>query len=277
MQRHTQIYPAEKSARPWLGIAMLVMAAVLIVSGVAGRNGQSDLSITPLVSATPIPLDAAFDETMTEAEITLPGSTWYALQLGAFENEASALEMAQQFTRRGAAGYVWKDERYRALAAVYPAKEDAQQVRQQLETQHAVDTYLYEIDLPPVRIRMRGMQGQLDIFQAGFVHGNDLIVHLQRLCVLMDRQELDAGEAVDQLKALGEQMALVALRIKQRFQSPRHEAVEGIIACLEDYQAFCYGLDPHVSHVVLGTKIKHQTLVSLNGLKRVYDTLILRR
>lgn len=271
MQRHTRIYPVEKS--PWLSMLLLVLAAVVILSGLMGRSEDGDVSIVPVATATPIPLDASFDETIVEKEITLPSSTWFALQLGAFENQKSASEMAQQFSKRGAAGYIWNDGKYRALAAVYPSREDAQLVREQLEMQHSIDTYLYQIDLPSIRVRMRGMQGQLDILQAGFVHGNDLIAQLQSLCVLMDRQEMNAEQAIARLNELAAQMETVALRLRQRFQAPRPAVVEKLMKCMEDYQAFCTQLKAKDSQVMLGAKIKHQTLVSLNGLKNVYDTL----
>lgn len=271
MQRHTRIYPVEKS--PWLSVLLLVLAAVVILSGLMGRSEGGDVSIVPIATATPIPLDASFDETIVEKEITLPSSTWFALQLGAFENEKSADEMAQQFSKRGAAGYIWNDGKYRALAAVYPSKEDAQLVREQLEMQHSIDTYLYQIDLPSIRVRMRGMQGQLDILQAGFVHGNDLIAQLQNLCVFMDRQEMNAEQAIARLNELAAQMETVALRLRQRFQAPRPAVVEALMNCMEDYQTFCIQLNAKDSQVTLGAKIKHQTLVSLNGLKHVYDTL----
>jgi len=273
MQRHTRIYPAEKSAKPWLSAAMLIIAAFVFLSGLAGQTTDSNVMIAPVATSTPIPLNAEFDESIAEREITLSASSWYALQLGAFENEQSANEMAQQFVRRGAAGYVWRDGRYRVLAAVYPDKEDAQHVRQQLETQHAIDTYLYQIDLPAVRLRLRGMQGQLDILEAAFIHGNDLVLQLQNLCVLMDRQEITMDELLAQLHELGTLMETVTLRLKQRFLPPRPETVEGLIDCLDDCLVFCSQVTAHDSYVALGTKLKCQTLVSLNGLKRVYDTL----
>lgn len=57
--------------------------------------------IQTVATPSPIPLDAAFDETRETQEITLNGSVWYALQLGAFETEEAACQLAEQFQRPG--------------------------------------------------------------------------------------------------------------------------------------------------------------------------------
>jgi len=274
MERHTRIYPAEKNGKVWLCHLLLLASAIVILSGLIWPTATPDLVITPSATATPIPMNEAFDETMTEMEMTLPASEWYALQLGAFESETAAQEMARQYTRRGAAGYVWHDGRYRALAAVYPSREDAQMVRQQLEQQHQVETYLYQVSLPALQVRISGMQGQLDILQAAFLHGTDLIKQLQQLSLLMDRQEISVAEAVQQMRALGEQMETVVLRLYQRFRAPRHRTVTALCQCFESYAAYSKQLNPSNSSVALAASIKHQALASLNELKQVYDTLL---
>lgn len=274
MERRTRVYPAQRRCGGWTSVALLGMAALLVVSGLLWREGETvELAVEPLLTNTPFPLEERFDETPAQQEIVLEASEWHALQLGAFENEAAAKELAEQYTRRGAAGYVWNDGRYRVLAAVYPLKEDAQQVRQQLQLQHEIETYLYQVKLPEIHVRLSGKQGQLDILQAALIHGNDLLAELQRMSVAMDRQELNTAEALDELGALHEQISLVALRLKQRFVSPMHTAVAEMLKCLEQYGAFYASLEESISQVALGTKLKHQTLETLKGLKNVYDTL----
>ena len=200
MQTGKRVYPRQREPGKWLSYLLLFLSVTVILSGLVSRGG--DLSIQPAVTATPIPTDAYFDETVEEREITLPSATWYALQLGAFESETAAEELAQQFIKRGAAGYVWHDGRYRTLAAVYPTREDAQTVREQLSDAHSVDSYLYQIDLPALHLLMKGMKGQLDILEAAFAHANDLTVNRQAVSVAMDRQEMSGEEAAQLLGTL---------------------------------------------------------------------------
>ena len=188
---------------------------------------------------------------------------WYALQLGAFETEEAACQLAEQFQRRGAAGYVWQDERYRVLAAVYPEKEDAQAVRQQLREQHDVDSYLYEISVPALSLRMTGMKGQIEILEAAFLHADELIRQMERISETLDRQEITPAEAVTELNTLREQVELVALRMEQRFAAPRNTAVERLIALFQDYAAFARAKTGQESNATLSRQIKYQTLQSI--------------
>lgn len=274
MEGSRRVYPAERSGRGLFSYLLLFLSAVVIMSGIVWRNDTDGIHIEAIPEATAIPLDEAFDETIEERELSLPAATWFALQLGAFENEQAAHEMAEQFMRRGAAGYVWEDGRYRTLAALYSNKEDAQRIREQLELKHAIESYLYQIDLPAVGLRVRGMRGQLEILEAAFVHSHDLIVQLQEAGVSMDRQEMNAEEVRQELASLQEQIRLVSLRMKQRFTSPRHPVVDGMLACLDDYIEFCSTMDTEESAVQLGMRIKKQTLHSLRMLKDIYDMFL---
>ena len=146
-------------------------------------------------------------------------------------------------------------------------------MREQLSDAHSVDSYLYQIDLPALHLLMKGMKGQLDILEAAFAHANDLTVNLQAVSVAMDRQEMSGEEAAQLLSGLGEQVETVTLRLQQRFTVPRHQTVEGLIDCFEDYQAFLGTLDEADSDATFGMKLKRQTLSTLNHLKSVYDAL----
>lgn len=264
MEQNRRVYPAERGGRA-ARYALLLLAVVLLIPGLLGR-GQ-ELSVQPVVQETPMP--EAFDETMAQKDITLPEARWYALQVGAFENEEAARALAARFAKRGAAGYVWTDGRCRVLAAAYPSREDAQLVRQQLSQQHQVESYLYEIDFPAIQLHMKGMQGQLDIWEAAFLHGHDLAAQLQNISVAMDRQEMSVQEAADALAALAQQVEGVSLRLKQRFRLPGHEAVSGLIDLFDSYGDFAPTVAEQ-SASAAGTLVKKEQLEVLWRLKRIY-------
>ena len=273
MEGNRRVYPANRPAGKWLSYLMLFLSAVIVLSGLVWRGDGDGVTIALSPTQTPVPTAEVFDETLEEREITLPGSTWYALQLGAFENENAAQELAQQYAMRGAAGYVWYDGRYRTLAAVYPTRDDAQYVRTQLVQEHTVDSYLFQIDLPAIRVRMSGMRGQLDIWEAAFAQANALASGLQSLSVSIDRQELSVEEALAGVQALGQEADTVSLRLKQRFAEPRHASVEGLMACFSDYAAFLDTVSRNDSAVEMSTRLKRQTLRTLELIQAVYDGL----
>lgn len=272
MQTRKRVYPSERKPAKWVSYSLLFLSAVILFSGVAARSG-GDAVFETVATPSPIPLDAAFDETRETREITLNGSVWYALQLGAFETEEAAGQLAEQFQRRGAAGYLWPEERFRVLAAVYPEKEDAQAVRQQLRDQHDVDSYLFEISIPSVSLRMTGMRGQIDILEAAFLHAEELIRQMERISETLDRQEITPAEAAEELNTLREQVELVALRMEQRFLSPRNAAVTGLIGLMRDYAAFAREKTGQESNALLSRHLKYQTIQTIRLLLELTDEL----
>ncbi len=273
MEENKRVYPSGSAPGKWLNYVLLFFSAVLLLSGLLWRNGGDGLELAVKDTPTPIPTDFVFDETMESREITLPSRTWYALQLGAFEKEEAAADLAKAFQNRGAAGYVWQDNRFRVLGALYATAQELQTVREQLSEKRSVDSYPYEIALPPLTLRMKGMKGQLDILEAGFIHGDDLVKQLQELSVLMDRQERTVPEAVERLNTLREEMQTVALRVSQRFTPPRHQAVQGLIDNFDQFGAFTKEVKDTGSAVQLATDIKYQAIAALNRLKTIYDGL----
>lgn len=272
MQTRKRVYPSERKPAKWVSYSLLFLSAVILFSGVAARSG-GDAVFETVATPSPIPLDAAFDETRETREITLNGSVWYALQLGAFETEEAAGQLAEQFQRRGAAGYLWPEERFRVLAAVYPEKEDAQAVRQQLRDQHDVDSYLFEISIPSVSLRVTGMRGQIDILEAAFLHAEELIRQMERISETLDRQEITPAEAAEELNTLREQVELVALRMEQRFLSPRNAAVTGLIGLMRDYAAFAREKTGQESNALLSRQLKYQTIQTIRLLLELTDEL----
>ena len=69
MQTGKRVYPRQREPGKWLSYLLLFLSAVVVISGVVSRGG--DLTIEPAATATPIPTDAYFDETVEEREITL--------------------------------------------------------------------------------------------------------------------------------------------------------------------------------------------------------------
>lgn len=272
MQNRKKIYPSGHAPFQWLGWLAMLLAAAVVIGGIAERREQQPF-IEALPTATPLPLTETFDDTMESCEWVLPELDWYALQLGAFDNEASAQELAGRFRLRGAAGYLWYAERYRVLAAVYASETDARTVREQIREQHGVDSYTYHIHLPGAAVSMQGMRGQIEILKAGFIHAAELITQLQQYSLQADRPDGSVQQIVDGLHTLRNQTALVALRLEQRFPEPRNNCVAGLLSLFGSYAEYCDELDAQTPAVAFGAQLKYRTILSLDLLRQVYDTL----
>ncbi len=273
MQGNKRVYPREKIQGGKLHYVLLIVSALVLLSGLLGRE-QSEVSIENITpTQTPIALDESFDETIESRDIQLPSATWIALELGSFDQIDDANALATLYQARGAAGYVWVDERFRILAALYDNRDDASSVREQLRDVHEIETQIFDISLPVTTVRMQGMVGQLDILQAGFIHANDLIAQLQDLSLLIDRQEVSVDQAIDDLLAINAQTSLVAMRIAQRFPKPWHETIEGLVAIFDQFETFASSVSQTASLSEMSTLIKYQAFVTLDQLKQVYDGL----
>ena len=143
---------------------------------------------SPALSATPVP--------QRESRVlTLNERTWYALQLGAFTQENSARQLAQEYIGRGAAGYVHKDvSAYRVLAAAYPTRAEAQSVQTRLAAQH-VSTYIHVCTQSALSLRAGGTKAQLDALEESLNHLDALSTKLFSTFTALDAHEMDALSA----------------------------------------------------------------------------------
>ena len=120
----TRRYKVRRRGLGWL------LLAVGIALGAAARplmNGEwRSLLPSQLLPARPVSTPAPQDSQAAERTFTLAGSTWYALELGAFDSAEEAQALASSFRGRGAGGYAaWQDNAWRVLAAAYATRHAA--------------------------------------------------------------------------------------------------------------------------------------------------------
>ena len=245
-RRHSPVWPI------LLGLLALGCAAFWLLRD---TDAGAFLRFTPALS----PQDRAA-ETRT---LVLPGKTWYALQLGVFEDTASAGDLAESFRLRGAAGYIARREHYRVLAAAYPTRADAQAVQNQLRTQHQVDAYIYEISRPEITLRLTGQRAQLTALSDAY---DALDQSAEQLFALS--QAIDQGKEQDYRAALTstrETATALRGRLAALFDAPP-QAVQQVMDLL---QALADGLEQAAnaqSAVRLGAQIKYCQLLCAVGM-----------
>ena len=273
MARVKRSYPTEFKTSGIFCSTLLVLALLLVVSGVFSREGTRNFQLEFSPAQTAVPIEERFDETPAQVEFTLPYGRWYAIQLGAYSNEESALKTAQAYISRGAAGFVWNDDKYRVMAAAYPNETDARAVREQLREKHSLESYSYLIEFPSITLRLSGAQGQLDIVKAAFEHLFALTNDLYQISCALDRQEITASEVSKKLNTVQTQLDIVAIRLKQRFEPPYPDAVKSILDTFEAFSVFTEALPENEPLVTLATKLKHQHFAVLWNIKMVYHSL----
>ena len=269
-------YPAPYGGkRFWTG-AMLFLSCVVLFAGFLSRGtSRDDLTVVPSVTPAPTQVMETFDETPDSREITIPARAWYAIQLGVYENQDAARQQAESFISRGAAGYVFEDGgRYRVLAAVYPAQEDAKTVRGQLKDQHEIDSYVYTLNQPELVLRMSGMAGQLDALEAALTFLPQAAVQLQAMSIALDQREADTSRTASDLSGLYAQAQTLFTLLESRFPSPRHTLVDGLLKQLKNLQTRITGLgNRQLGLVELAAALKYETLASIGEVNQFLQSI----
>ena len=189
--------PARAALCLLLGAGILALAVYLQL----GRGGSLPFSLGS--PATAVPSRATPAPKRAEGEITLAAHTWYALQLGAFTQEGSARQLAQEYIARGAAGYVQQqDSTYRVLAAAYPTRAEAQAVQTRLSAQN-VGVYIHPFTQPELSLRAQGNADQVEAVQETLAYLDALADKLGTLSCALDAHDMDADAARSALQSEG--------------------------------------------------------------------------
>lgn len=252
-------YKARRGKGLWILLAVIASAAAALFF----LKGRHMLSL-PAFTA---PALSAEEMQQQIRVITLPAGQWFALQLGAFEEEKSAQAQADSFRSRGAAGYVYPGDTYRVLAAAYENRESARAVQAQLAQKHGVDAYLYPLARSEVTLRLSGQKAQLDALEDAFSLCDQLTYTLSGLSEALDRNEITATEAVQALSSQLETVQAIRSRLLARFAKDEHNAVLSLSALLADTENQLAQAIQSPSTARLGSNIKDCHLHLVCGLE----------
>lgn len=188
---HSKRYPQSNGNGRLFLLLMIVIACVAVMSA---SQGFPILGLTlPVTASTPVPLPQP-TVTVSDNTLTLERQSWYAVQLGAFDTQALALEAADSYRGRGAAGYVVQDGLYRVLAAAFPVREEAESVLQQLKQQEGFESaILYRLSAEEVILQVVATPIQASALAQGYALLPEMIRELSRLSLALDRATMDVS------------------------------------------------------------------------------------
>lgn len=173
-------------------------------------------------------IEQKLDTSRASREMALSAHTLYALQLGAFTQESAARQLAQEFSLRGAAGYVYFDgEAYRVLAAGYATRAEGQAVQTRLNAQH-IATYIHPVVQEAVTLRAGGTAAQVNALADALSYLDGLAAKLAALSDALDSREMAAEEAQAALLSEGATCAALGSRLREVFP----EGVPGTLTAL---------------------------------------------
>lgn len=256
----TRRYKVRKSGRGWVILALI--GAVILGGAYYFRPGESPVLMRPAPTLTP--QESAGDQ----RTITLPSQCWYALQLGVFDREISAVSLAESFRGRGAGGYVAGSAPYRVLAAAYESRSDAQKVQNQLRALHDVEVYVHEIVTGEIVIKASGQRAQLTALEDAYDALGQAAGKLSNLSKGLDQHAMEEESVRIALDSERETLSSLAQRLQMLFGENAHEAVKEIQKMLfELSEQLSYALAAQ-SELQLGAQIKYCQLYCIDALAK---------
>ena len=252
--------------------ALLLLTGLLLGAGavIYGRQAwEAALPLLPGVLHPSVPLaPVSTPEAVSREErtLTLPGHTWYALQLGAFDSAEAAESSAEAYRSRGAAGYIRRQGQYRVLAAAYASRADAQAVMTQLRAHHQIDAVLTEITQAEVTLRLNGRPEQLTALNDAYDALEQMSRQLAALSDGLDRGKTDRQTALSALRSHRDTLTALKARVDAQFGKSAPKAVKDVSDLLESVSLSLNEALSAQSTAVLGARIKYAHLQCLCGM-----------
>ena len=245
-------------------LCLLLGAAILGVSW----QVQARLGIARPFSLSPDKTAQKQDTTRKSRELSLSGHTLYALQLGAFTQESAARQMAQQYSARGAAGYVYRDgDTYRVLAAAYATRAEAQAVQTRLNGQN-ISTYIHPCVREALTMRAGGTGSQIDALEETLSYLDGLESKLYTLSTGLDAQTVSAEDARAALLSEGVTCAALGQRLSSAFDGALPDSLTPLGGLLDDVSAGAEAVRNENGAARIGAALKRCQLTDFFGLLR---------
>ncbi len=164
---------------------------------------------------------------------------FYAIQFGAFDNDADARELTNSLTARGAAGYVLTDTRSRAIGAAYTSREDADKVCQNLAAQN-IEAYVYGVSAPRIELRVTAEPALADAIEAALPLAAQAIDALGAQALALDRGDISPEQARAGLDSIAQPARAARAQLEALLDGRMHALTGGLTS---ELSAVCDACD----------------------------------
>lgn len=190
--------------------------------------------------------------------------TYYAVEVGSYQDIQSAREASDLFRSRGAGGYVVNDGTYRVIAAIYNNKEDAKAIVEKLIADGLSGT-IYEIKGAKVNFEQYGIIGN-DIREA-VEYSATLYDKLYDIGNSLDRQEITENQAkIEILTLYNETLTVKETFVSKTLNYTSNETVVKVRVELSAYTAILENLnDDKITRPSLLSDIRYSYIMIINS------------
>ena len=243
-----------RRSRPRAPYVLLIIVIAASCAYAAGRMSRGD------VQSSRIAPTAAPESVQTEP-VVLDAYSFYAIQFGAFDNDADAQALTESYVSRGAAGYVLTDTRSRAIGAAYETRSDADKLCANLTAQ-GIDTYVYTVSAPRVELRVKAEQPLIAAIRAGHGASLDAIHRLSQIALELDKGKLSIDDARTAISGISDNAESARIDLESALDGRTHAATSGILSERSAARDACAAINQQSSQSALAfsAKIKYNVI-----------------
>ena len=210
---------------------------------------ESNASVIPTASPT--------EQISMESILQVDEKPFYILQMGVFTDEVAAVEHAQEISRMGAGGFVYRDNAvFRVFAAAYLDEDSLIKVQSQVRAD-GFEATPYITESARVKITLSGDRTAVEEMEKGVTFLSEVPEKLSSLSLSFDKGEIKEPDVKEQILPLQSECE----RELQFFASVEEESIARFTETLRKYQntisTFLNEYDSIVSDDDLSSALKH--------------------
>ena len=243
-----------------------------VVAWVTGKEPEETAGSDEEPSAAPSPgasaeASASAGTESVSDQFSIEANTVYALQVGVFDEEANAEEMAQTLKDKGGAGYIIQDgDSYRVIISAYRTEAEAENVKTRLAEEQKLDSKLYNITTEQINVELSAPEEYLAQLEDAIEESADIHEALLELSLSYDKGDLNLEQVKSELETLKD---TADEKVSQM------EAIDksGTVEAVAEIKGFYSGVSN-----TLGQLMEAETQVNMSsGIKAAYMDVVVTR
>lgn len=173
------------------------------------------------------------DKNAVVSDVTLPGTTLYALQMGIYASPDNAQKQSAELKSKGAAGYILSDDdKFRVLSAGYNSQDDAKSVKDRL-TEGGTDCAVFTLSCDSHAFKISTDKSSTDSLATAFSSFKTALDSLSDAILNFDKDTKSISECQKECTAILETFKGDMEIITNNSDIPT--ALEGMLSCYDIY------------------------------------------
>jgi hypothetical protein len=236
------------------------------------QTGSEDKSDNQIVPNADMPADITSDESAITQDIKTAEVVIYALQTGAFSDEANARRAANLLKNQGGAGYVIEDGEFnRVLISYYLSKDQAVSVMSRLDEERNVKVREYLVEIKPVNIEIVAKKDTIETIKTGFDFIPMALEKIQALSFSFDAGNTQECETI--YNDLTINLGYIIESLQSKTNGTTNDVVIKQIELLKTYNNLIADIDlAGDERVAISSKIKYTGIEMIYGYKQLIDS-----